>query len=383
MSMNNIKQLGQVFTPDFIVMEMISLIKNSGTILEPSAGNGAFVKRLINKNLTSIELDPKLAKKSNSLCMDFFDYPIDNKFDTIIGNPPYVRHQDILNETKQKLDYSIFDNRSNLCLFFIYKAIKHLNKNGELIFITPRDFLKATSAIKLNKFIYNSGTITDIIDLGDKRIFNDATPNTIIWRFEKDNFSRTTNIKKEFVFNRGQLLFTNNRYSINFSDLFFIKVGAVSGSDKIFTSEKYGNVDFVCSYTRKTGKTKKMIYDIKHPYLEQFKEQLIKRKIRKFNECNWWEWGRKYYESDKKRIYVNQKTRNKKPFFISDIKAYDGSVLAIFPKKEYDDDKLNEICEELNNVDWGELGFIVDGRYIFGQKSLSNSLLPDTFKKFL
>lgn len=27
--------------------------------------------------------------------MDFFDFPVSEKFDTIIGNPPYVRFQDI------------------------------------------------------------------------------------------------------------------------------------------------------------------------------------------------------------------------------------------------------------------------------------------------
>jgi adenine-specific DNA-methyltransferase len=37
----------------------------------------------------------------------------------------------------------------------------------------------------------------------------------------------------------------------------------------------------------------------------------------------------------------------------------------------------------LNNVDWQELGFVVDGRFVFSQKSLENSLLPISFKEFL
>ena len=32
--------------------------------------------------------------------MDFFQYSIENKSDTIIGNPPYVRYQDIPKDTK-------------------------------------------------------------------------------------------------------------------------------------------------------------------------------------------------------------------------------------------------------------------------------------------
>lgn len=386
----DVAKLGQVWTPCFVVSDMISLIKNQGTVLEPSAGDGAFSLKLNKQHLTSIEFDAKFAKKHNFLNIDFFDFDINKKFDTIIGNPPYVRYQDINISTKellqtsifstQNIDYSIFDNRSNLFLFFIYKSILHLKDNGELIFITPRDFLKATSSINLNKFIYENGTITNIVELGDRKIFKDAQPNTIIWRFEKNNFSRITSIKKNFILNKGQLLFTKNRYSVNFSDIAFVKVGAVSGADKYFKHND--GRDFVCSYTNKTGKTKKMIYNIYHKDLKQAKPQLLQRKIRAFNENNWYEWGRKYYQSDAKRIYVNSKTRHKKPFFISKIKAYDGSILAIFPKNILKDDQLNNLCNDLNSVNWEELGFIVDGRFIFSQKSLENSLLTKNFEKY-
>ena len=170
--MYNVEQLGQVFTPPFVVAEMLQLRKNFGHILEPSSGDGVFVKKI--PHAISIELDSKHCA-NHSLNMDFFDYPIANTFDTIIGNPPYVRYQNILPETKQKIKSTLFDERSNLYLFFIEKCIRHLKDKGELIFITPRDFLKATSSIKLNEFIYKKGTVTNIIDLGDKRIFKGLT----------------------------------------------------------------------------------------------------------------------------------------------------------------------------------------------------------------
>jgi adenine-specific DNA-methyltransferase len=241
--------------------------------------------------------------------------------------------------------------------------------------------LKATSAIKLNKFIYAQGTITDIIELGDKKIFKDALPNTVIWRFAKNNFSRLSAIKKNFILNKGQLLFTKNSYNIDFCNVATVKVGAVSGADKYFTHND--GIEFVCSYTNKTGQTKKMLYSTKHNHLEYYKDILIKRKIRKFTQNNWWEWGRKYHKSEARRIYVNNKTRNKKPFFISKIKAYDGSILAIFPKKKLSELQLQSLCTAFNNVNWQELGFIVDGRFIFSQKSLENTILPINFKEFL
>jgi len=377
---NNVENLGQIFTPQHIVSTMLNLRENDGLILEPSSGDGAILRNL-QKDAVGIEIDKRLVKDSRVKNIDFFDYSTEHKFDTIIGNPPYVRFQDILLETQFKLDLNIFDRRTNLYQFFIKKSIEHLNENGELIFITPKDFLKATSSVQLNKFIYENGTITDIIDFGDERIFGKYTPNVIIFRFEKNNFSRITNISKQFTFANGQLYFTNNRYPIKFNDLFFVKVGAVSGADKIFESEEFGNSDFVCSYTNQTGKTKRMIYQEKHKYLEQFKEQLISRKIRKFNENNWWEWGRKFFDSDLPRIYVNNKTRFKKPFFRNSSKYYDGSVLAIFPKFKHLN--LDEVVELLNSVNWNELGFITDGRFQFSQRSLENTVLPKEFGKFI
>ncbi len=376
--MYNVSNLGQVFTPQNIVATMLQLRKNFNTILEPSCGDGAFFNNI--PNCTGIEIDKSVCPKS-ALNIDFFDFPLEKKFDTIIGNPPYVRYQDILPETKSKLDMNLFDERTNLYLFFIEKSIKHLKEQGELIFITPRDFLKATSAMKLNKLIFENGTITDYIELGDQKIFNGYTPNCVIWRFEKKNFSRKTNVLKEFVFNNGQLLFTDNHYPIKFKDVFFVKVGAVSGLDSVFSNDEFGNMDFVCSHTYKTGKTRRMLFNQYHQYLDKFKNELINRGIKKFDESNWWTWGRNHFISNKKRIYVNCKTRNKSPFFLHNCNNYDGSVLAIFPKNQNSD--LSTLCEMLNKVNWFELGFICDGRYIFSQKSLENSILPSEFKYFL
>ncbi len=377
--MFDVEKLGQVFTPQSIVAEMLQMRKNFGRIMEPSCGNGAFFSNI--PDCVGIEIDSQHCPKG-ALNMDFFDYPLSEKFDTIIGNPPYVRYQDIYDTTKQKLHSQLFDERSNLYLFFIEKCIRHLNEHGELIFITPRDFLKSTSSIKLNQFIFAHGTITDIIDLGDQRIFTGFNPNCIIFRYEKDNYTRRTNVSKEFICNNGQLLFTSNTYPFVFSDVFFVKVGAVSGDDKIFANEKYGNTDFVCSYTHKTGKTKRMIYnDPQNPYLLEHKEQLLKRKIRQFDETNWWQWGRNHYISKSPRIYVNGKTRDKNPFFVHSCTNYDGSVLAVFPKISNID--IEKLCEMLNEVNWQELGFVCDGRYLFSQKSLENAPLPQCFAPYI
>lgn len=380
--MLNVKVLGQVFTPKNIVLKLLSLRKNLGNVLEPSAGDGAFANEI--KNIIAIEYDKNFAIKNNFINIDFFNYSITNKFDTIIGNPPYVKYNSIDNNTikliEENYNNGLFDKRTNLYMFFIYKSILHLKSNGELIFITPKDFLKATSCIKLNEFIYKNGTITDFIDLGDKKVFKNASPNTIIWRFEKDNFSRITNNNLNFLCQNGQILFQKNINNVLFSDIAFIKVGAVSGITKIFEHKE--GINFVCSYTNKTGQYKKLIYNKYHIDLEKHKEKLLKRQCKKITENNWWEWGRKFYESDLPRVYVNCRTRNKNPFFYSDVNAYEGSILAIFPKRNLNKNELLNFMKDLNLVDWNDLGFVTNGRFIFNQKSLEQTYLPEKFNKY-
>ena len=49
---------------------------------------------------------------------------------------------------------------------------------------------------------------------------------------------------------------------------------------------------------------------------------------------------------------------------------WDGSLLALFPKKEMD---LEKAVKVLNNIDWNSLGFMTGGRYMFSQKSLKET----------
>jgi adenine-specific DNA-methyltransferase len=96
------------------------------------------------------------------------------------------------------------------------------------------------------------------------------------------------------------------------------------------------------------------------------------RKIKTFTENNWWEWGRKINPINGDKIYVNNKTRDMQPFFTNDSGYYDGSILAIIPKFKWYN-TLDEVIYKLNNWNWDEQGFLVGGRYIFGQRSLSNA----------
>ena len=385
MTQKDVINLGQVFTPPNVVAFMLDLCQNRGRILEPSSGDGAFFTTLTEqgRDCVGIELDPRVAPPGARV-MDFFDYPETERFDSIIGNPPYVRYQDIADNTKAKLRSPLFDKRSNLFLFFIEKCVRHLNPGGELVFIVPREFIKLTAAKKMNAWLYEQGSITHFYETGDVRIFGEHTPNCAIFRFEKGRFDRRMADGRTFTEVDGQLMFLRNDHQVRFSDIFTVKVGAVSGADSIYTHPA-GNMEFVCSKTIETGETRRMLYGITHPHLEQHKTELLARRVREFDESNWWEWGRKFPLNRLPRIYVNGRTRKPTPFFLHDCLNFDGSILALFPRHtQINRRDLIECTMMLNHeVDWQQLGFVCDGHFLFTQRSLQTCLLPDKFSRYL
>ena len=407
----DVEGLGQIFTPSRVVHTMLALRQRTGRVLEPAAGDGAFSQKI--KECVAVEYDARQAPPG-AWVGDFFAYPETHTFSTIIGNPPYVRYQDIAAGTKALIEKrcSVLDKRANLYLYFIEKCLRHLEPQGELIFITPRDFLKTTSATRLNKLLHASGTITHAIELGDAPVFADAVPNCLIWRFVlgdhtcQTQFSALAKISgkrhldaalddlhwapRRFVEMAGHLVFAQAEYSLSLTEIAFVKVGGVSGADGIYGNPEIANRDFVCSATERNGQTRRMLWCSPHESqsgvaapaaLQPYKDTLIQRRVRDFNESNWWEWGRGYHLTRQPRVYVNGKTRHETPFFLHPCVHYDGAVLAIFPRDPTID--IKAFCAALNQVDWNDLGFVCDGRFQFTQRSLENAPLPEHFRRFL
>lgn len=386
----DVHALGQVFTPAAVVERMLALRRNRGRVLEPSCGDGAFSSRL--DDCVALELDATHCPPG-ALNLDFFAYPAHEQFATVIGNPPYVAARHILPATRLLLHSRLLDGHANLYLHFIEKSVRHLTPGGELIFITPRDFLKATGAARLNAWLFEQGTITDFEELGDARIFSGALPNCAIWRFEKGDMTHRLRDGRRMLLANGQLIFARGDCTVPLNRVFSVKVGAVSGADEIFTHATLGNREFVCSQTERTGKTRRMIYLDRRPanegertllaYLEPFKSRLLARRVTAFDESNWWQWGRRHYLSTAPRIYVNGRTRQRRPFYLHPCNDYDGAVLALFPHRaDLSPARLSRLVDLLNDVDWHELGFVCDGRFIFSQRSLAHALLPETFAEF-
>ena len=166
--------LGQYFTSHEVLKNKVhEFIQNQPScILEPSIGRGDLIE-IIYKNNTHIqfdmyEIDTTLSIihgiPDNVIYGDFMKQAISKTYQTIIGNPPYIR-------TK----------KGNLYIDFTEKCYNLLDTNGELIFIVPSDFFKLTSACKLLNTMMSNGSFTHIFHPHNENLFEGASIDVIVF----------------------------------------------------------------------------------------------------------------------------------------------------------------------------------------------------------
>jgi adenine-specific DNA-methyltransferase len=110
----------------------------------------------------------------------FFDpewiFGISDGFDIVIGNPPYVRQEQIkeLKPTLQK-QYECYTGVADLYVYFYEKAIQLLKDNGNIAYISSNKWFKANYGVPLRKYIAENCQIHTITDFGELSVFSAAT----------------------------------------------------------------------------------------------------------------------------------------------------------------------------------------------------------------
>lgn len=104
-------------------------------------------------------------------------------FDVVIGNPPYVRIQN-LNETLKE-SYTLFykniiSGNYDLYILFIKLGYDLLKSNGRLGYILPNKFFTTNYGHKIRKYILEHKCIDKIIDFKTNQIFKNATTYTCL-----------------------------------------------------------------------------------------------------------------------------------------------------------------------------------------------------------
>ena len=216
------KQNGVVFTPEWIVNFMVDEIlisqKITGDekILDAGCGEGVFaaiaakkfskisgkkIEKVIEDNIYFADISEEYVEKTkqnlqklsenkitkfNAITDDFCFHTFKEKFDFIIGNPPYVRIQNLNDKREQLQKYYATASSGSIDLYFCFfeQAIRLLNEGGKIAFITPNSHFYSAAGKNLRNLMLPY--LTKIINFDHFQAFKDATTYTAITFLQKE-----------------------------------------------------------------------------------------------------------------------------------------------------------------------------------------------------
>lgn len=134
-----------------------------------------------------------------------------NGFDAIVGNPPYVRIQNIIKFSIEEIKffqsnvsgYTVAEAETfDKYYLFIQRAINLINENGVLGYIVPHKFFIVQGGKALRSFITSQSSIFKIIHFGVTQVFKNRSTYTAILVLDKKqreqiSFKRVANIVAE------------------------------------------------------------------------------------------------------------------------------------------------------------------------------------------
>lgn len=203
------KLRGAYYTPQPIADFILRWGINDGNgvdVLEPSCGDGVFLKCLADGNLpyksvTAVEFEPEEAQKALAINLhdsevincDFHRFCLDTekRFDLIVGNPPFIRYQ-YYNAEQQLLADEIFKNAklkrtklTNAWVTFVVGCTQLLRENGKMGFVIPSELLMVKYAQQLRKYLAKSFNKINIISF-ENLVFEEIQQEVVLLLCEKN-----------------------------------------------------------------------------------------------------------------------------------------------------------------------------------------------------
>lgn len=255
---NDRKLNGAFFTPTYIVDYIINELKpaQNQTNIDLSCGCGAFliglvdyyhtqygesIKKVVKKNIFGSDiLSYNIARAKLLLTLyalqsgeileesDFNLYVRDSlrhnwteKYDNVVGNPPYVKFQDLSQENRNYLvsNWSTtIGGTFNLYFAFFELGYNLLKENGRLGYITPNNYFTSLAGEPLRAFFLHKRCLDKIIDFNSKKVFDVQTYTAIT--FLKKNKGEVVSYDRILESQTPDVFLSNINYSDNtFSEL--------------------------------------------------------------------------------------------------------------------------------------------------------------------
>lgn len=211
------KSEGITYTPKGIARAMVQLldIDENSTVLEPSCGRGVFIFSLVqywqdkgkslgwiddwaSQHLFACDLDEQAVQDLRQLWVEYFrkrghqPKPINaevqdglfgpwssRRFDVIVGNPPYVRIQNLPKDVRGQIRgkySSCAKGNVDLYYAFIEDALARAKK---VCLITPNSWLSNDSAARLREIVFPR--LSKLIDFQSRLVFAPVRAYTAIF----------------------------------------------------------------------------------------------------------------------------------------------------------------------------------------------------------
>ena len=258
--------LGQVFTKGIVADYMVSLftLNNDAVVLDPCFGEGAFLSALKKEKKYSAvgyEIDRDLydntKKKYPKYVLknaDFLQASSKKKYDGIIMNPPYVRHEKINELSELGVCKDVLNNNelfkelpstANLYMYFIIKAVSLLKKNGEMIVIFPGSWLQAKNGDGFSSALHKNCSVERQIHISGDVFEASALVDVLILKLRRDGKNRVA--EPEYIrLNNGTLEAHENKneiIEINFNEPFSsiskVRRGLTTGCNDMFINPSF------------------------------------------------------------------------------------------------------------------------------------------------
>jgi adenine-specific DNA-methyltransferase len=232
---NDRKINGAFFTPTYITNFIINSIKpkENDKNLDPSCGCGAFLIELVKFYQSNFNKKIKQTIRDNIYGADILDYNIRRAklllsifalqsneiveekdfnltiqdslqadwqlsfkrnstgiFDNIVGNPPYVKYQDLSAENRSYLLKNwLTINKGTYNLYFAFFELGYnlLNENGMVGYITPNNYFTSLAAESLRTYFHSNQCVRHIYDFNHKKVFDSQTYTAITFLNKKIN----------------------------------------------------------------------------------------------------------------------------------------------------------------------------------------------------
>lgn len=252
-------------------------------------GNSLVDEKYFEFNPSAIKNDELLYKVKPFNWKDEFPFLEETTgFDAIVGNPPYVRIQNMVRYLAEEIKYYQSDisgytvaetDTFDKYYLFIQRAVNLLNPNGVLGYIVPNKFFIVKGGKSLREFISSHSSLFKIIHFGVTQIFPHRSTYTAVLILDKQarenfNFKRIRKVFTEFIagtinyieyknaaFAEQPWIFVSKESEVVFNKIIAtntiqlkniaeIPVGLQTSADKIYIIEPHRETETTYKFTK-------------------------------------------------------------------------------------------------------------------------------------